>query len=143
MDDKIREMLNDEIETHLVEMEARRPGEKEHAEIVKSLETLYQLRIEEMRIEKEYEEKEARRIMEGDQFDCNTIDADRESALKKRQFFNDRIVGYIGLGVTVLGILAPIAFNNVWMNKGLKFEEEGSFTSPVFRGLWSKFRPTK
>lgn len=40
-------------------------------------------------------------------------------------------------------ILVPIIFYNVWMKRGFKFEETGTYTSNTFKNLFSKFRPTK
>lgn len=40
-------------------------------------------------------------------------------------------------------VVLPLAFYGLWMKRGFEFEKTGSFTSSVFRGLFSKFRPTK
>lgn len=38
-------------------------------------------------------------------------------------------------------IIVPIMFYSIWMRKGLKFEETGTFTSQTFKGLINRFRP--
>lgn len=53
---------------------------------------------------------------------------------------SDRIIKVIVDGAT---ILVPIIFYNVWMNKGFKFEETGTYTSNTFKNLFSKFKPNK
>jgi hypothetical protein len=40
-------------------------------------------------------------------------------------------------------LVLPLMFYGVWMRRGFKFEQDGTFTSQTFRGLFSRFRPTK
>ena len=68
---------------------------------------------------------------------------DEEIALKKEQFKEEKKNSYFKLGVDVTGIILPLIFYGVWMNRGLKFEETGTLTSGVFKGLIGKFRTTK
>ena len=53
---------------------------------------------------------------------------------------NDRLVKVVTDGAT---ILIPIIFYNVWMKKGFKFEETGTYCSNTFKNLFNKFKPTK
>ena len=50
---------------------------------------------------------------------------------------------YIRLGVEIAGIVLPLAFYGYWMRRGFEFEANGTFTSTTFRGLFSRFRPTR
>lgn len=50
---------------------------------------------------------------------------------------------YLKYGLEAAGIIVPLIFYGIWMNKGFKFEETGTFTSSTFRGLFNRFRPTK
>ena len=34
-------------------------------------------------------------------------------------------------------------FYAAWMKRGFKFEENGTYTSTTFRGLFNRFKPTK
>lgn len=52
----------------------------------------------------------------------------------------DRMVKY---GLETANIVLPLIFYGVWMKRGLRFEENGTFTSTTFRGLFQKFKPTK
>ena len=65
---------------------------------------------------------------------------DEELEDNKKSKRKDRVIKVIMDGLT---LTVPLAFYSVWMNKGLKFEETGIFTSTTFKGLISKFRPTK
>lgn len=40
-------------------------------------------------------------------------------------------------------LILPLIFYGVWMRRGLKFEETGTFTSQTFKWLASRFKPTK
>lgn len=51
-----------------------------------------------------------------------------------------RIIGYILEGAS---IVLPLGFYGIWMKRGLKFEESGTFTSNTFRGLISNFKPRR
>jgi hypothetical protein len=49
---------------------------------------------------------------------------------------------YFRLGVEAAGIILPLIFYGIWLRKGFKFEETGTFTSTTFRNLFNRFRPT-
>ena len=59
-----------------------------------------------------------------------------------RDTMNDK-VKLIDLGVKAAGIILPIIFYGSWVNKGLEFEKEGTFTSTTFKGLISKLKIMK
>ena len=50
---------------------------------------------------------------------------------------------YFRLGIAAAELLIPLMFYGIWMRKGFKFEETGTYTSTTFRGLFNRFRPTK
>lgn len=50
---------------------------------------------------------------------------------------------YFRLGMAAAELVLPLMFYGVWMRRGFKFEQDGTFTSQTFRGLFSRFRPTK
>ena len=49
----------------------------------------------------------------------------------------------IKIGSEIAKVAVPIIFYNVWMNKGFRFEETGTYTSNTFKNLFSKFKPTE
>lgn len=61
------------------------------------------------------------------------------NARKDIELRTDRIIKVIIDGAVVI---VPIIFYNVWMNKGFKFEETGTYTSNTFKNLFNKFKPT-
>lgn len=50
---------------------------------------------------------------------------------------------YFKVGIAAAELLIPLMFYGIWMWKGFKFEETGTYTSTTFRGLFNRFRPTK
>ncbi len=50
---------------------------------------------------------------------------------------------YFRLGVEAAAIILPLIFYGIWLRKGFKFEETGTFTSTTFRNLFNRFRPTR
>lgn len=50
---------------------------------------------------------------------------------------------YLRLGLEVASLVLPLMFYAAWMDKGFKFEREGTYTSTTFRGLFNRFRPTR
>lgn len=40
-------------------------------------------------------------------------------------------------------VVGPLVFYSIWMDRGFRFEEEGTYTSQTFKGLTNKFSPTR
>lgn len=89
-------------------------------------------------------------IIEQRKIDSAEIKNNSDSDLKKEELDikrridielrNDRIIKVLVDGVT---IIVPVIFYNVWMKKGFKFEETGTYCSNTFKNLIGKFKPTK
>jgi len=80
--------------------------------------------------------------IEGDKNDKDNKIRIEENLTKLKEMRNAKIWSGVETGVKIVGIVAPLVFYGIWMNRGLEFEEEGSFTSQTFKGLISKFKPT-
>ena len=50
---------------------------------------------------------------------------------------------YVRIGIAAAELIIPLVFYGIWMRRGFKFEENGTFTSTTFRGLFNRFKPTK
>ena len=55
----------------------------------------------------------------------------------------DRLNAFAKCVLGTAEIVLPLAFYGIWMKRGFKFEETGTFTSQTFRGLFNRFKPTK
>lgn len=120
-----KDLLEKEIESQIQSLSTMESGSQEKASAVDDVAKLYKLKLEEAKLDKEYEEKWHNRAE-------NQVVFEDESRLKKLRLVLD-----------AAGIAAPLIFYGVWMGRGLKFEETGAFTSSTFRGLINKFKPTK
>ena len=125
MNKEIIELMESEIITLIKELSMHHPGSKEYDDITKAIDALYatlnkekSLMLEEVKMEKDLE-------------------------LQRNVNKDNKLLTAVKYGIDIAGIVLPLAFYGVWMNRGLEFEKEGSFTSATFKGLFGKFKPTK
>ena len=125
MNKEIIELMESEITTLIKELSMHHPGTKEYDDITKAIDALYatlnkekSLMLEEVKIENDLE-------------------------LQRNANEDNKIWSAIKCGIDFAGITLPLIFYGIWMNRGLEFEKEGSFTSATFKGLFGKFKPTK
>ena len=154
MENENYKLLNDAIQKCLETINSLNQDSEEYKKAVNNLETLYKLRLEEMKLIIDKEDKKEKRSIE-DKHKCSEIElkdkqlakeidnADLDRKSKSWQVNKQIIVEAAKIGVEVLGIMLPLAFYSNWMMEGFKFEETGSFTSTTFKGLFQKFKPTK
>lgn len=125
MNKEIIELMESEIITLIKELSMHHPGTEEFDDITKAIDALYttlnkekSLMLEEVKIENDLE-------------------------LQQNVNKDNKLLTAVKYGIDIAGIVLPLAFYGVWMNRGLEFEKEGSFTSATFKGLLGKFKPTK
>lgn len=126
---EIRDLLEEEIKSEFEKLKTLTPGSKEHSEAVDGVVKLYKLNLEETENNRAFNLK------------CDeTTNAEIDLALRKEQAHDDRLNRYLRVGVEAAGVVLPLIFYGIWMKRGFKFEETGTFTSQTFKGLISKFR---
>jgi len=143
MSDKIKDLLEEEIITEIQDLGSSLTDTKEQKEAIAKLTSLHRLYIEECKIESEIEDKIERRDMDNRKIEIDDINHINEENLKRDQMkeqSKDRLIKVVIAGAE---LIIPIIFYGVWMRRGFKFEEEGTFTSTTFKGLFNRFRPTK
>lgn len=118
MNDELRELLEDVVKDNLTKLGTMDILCDERAAIMNELDTFYNFKLSEDKICSEMEDKKS----------------------QSKEQIKDR---YLKCGVEIAGIILPLIFYAVWMKQGFKFEESGTYTSTTFRGLFSKFKPTK
>lgn len=133
---KIEELLSEEIAVQIRALSKLNSGSKEKSAAIEDLATLYKLRIEENKVEWDADEKYNHRIMEET---TNT----KETEFRERQINEQIRDRYFRVGIAAAELLIPLVCYGIWMNKGFRFEETGTFTSSTFKGLINRFRPTK
>lgn len=129
MREEIKDLLGEEIKSEIEALSSLESGSKEKSTAIEDLTKLYRLKIEETKIDYEI----------GEKYDARESDKQLKNAQLEEQV-KDR---YFRLGVEAAGIVLPLIFYAIWMRKGFKFEENGTYTSTTFRGLFNRFRPTK
>ena len=154
MSENIKELLNEEIAAEIQAISSLDSGSEEKSKAIEDLAKLYRLRIEETKSELDAEDKRSRRTLGSEanvreneikksQLD-EQIKADVQDEQYKRSQLDEQVKDrYFKLGIAAAELLIPIMFYGIWMRKGFKFEETGTYTSTTFRGLFNRFRPTK
>ena len=132
MNKEIIELMEREIIALIKELSMHQPGTEEFDDITKAIDALYatlnkekSLMLEEVKIENENKNK--------------IEDLELQRNVNK----DNKLLTAVKYGIDIAGIVLPLAFYGIWMNRGLEFEKEGSFTSATFKGLFGKFKPTK
>lgn len=126
---EIRDLLEEEIKSEFEKLKTLTPGSKEHSEAVDGVVKLYKLNIEETENDRAFRLK------------CDeSTNADFDLSLRQEQARDDRLNRYLRVGVEAAGVVLPLMFYGIWMKRGFKFEETGTFTSQTFKGLINKFR---
>lgn len=154
MSENIKDLLNEEIAAEIQAISSLDSGSEEKSKAIEDLAKLYRLRIEETKSELDAEDKRSRRTLESEanvreneikksQLD-EQIKADVQDEQYKRSQLDEQVKDrYFKLGIAAAELLIPLMFYGIWMRKGFKFEETGTYTSTTFRGLFNRFRPTK
>ena len=122
----VDELLSEEIAVQIKALSDLQSGSKEKSTAIDDLTKLYKLRIEENK----------RRMMDGES-------VTKDNDFKERQIAEQVKDRYFRVGIAAAELLIPLMCYGIWMNKGFKFEETGTFTSSTFKGLINRFRPTK
>lgn len=152
--EQLKDLLSEEIKTQIQDLSKLNPGSAEKSKAVDDLATLYKLKIDETKMELDFDEKQERRKMDKEnrlkddalkEQQLRTEESVREhdELIRKEQLAEQVKDRYIRFGIAAAEIILPLIFYSKWMKKGFKFEETGTFTSTTFRGLFNRFKPTK
>ena len=132
----IDELLSEEIAAQIKALSDLQSGTKEKSTAIDDLTKLNKLRIDENKSVWDADEKYNRRMMDGES-------VDKDDEIKQKQLEEQVKDRYFKVGIAAAELMIPLMFYGIWMNKGFKFEETGTFTSSTFKGLINRFRPTK
>lgn len=151
---EIKSLLDGVIEREIQSVGSMESGSDGKSTAIRDLATLHKLRMEEIKAQTEAEEKRERRVMDSDhrkaeldlkERELNGKDADRtrDEELQRLQARDQMIDRCVKTGVAIGELVLPLICYGIWMNKGFKFEETGTFTSTTFKNLLNRFRPKK
>ena len=150
---EIKNLLDKAIEAELTNLGSLSPDDEKKSEAIKNLTALHK-RIDEIKAKTDADEKRLRRAMDSKQHRAELTLKERqadgdeaaranEEQLKQHQLDDLVIDRYVRIGVATAELVLPLVFYGVWMSRGLKFEETGTFTSQTFKNLFNRFKPTR
>ena len=151
---EIRSLLDEVIVGELTHLGSLPPDDEKKSEAIKNLTALHTLSIDEIKAKTVADEKRLRRAMDSKQHRAELTlkerqaDGDEAARANEEQFkqhqLNDQVIDrYVRIGVATAELVLPLVFYGVWMSRGLKFEETGTFTSQTFKNLFNRFKPTR
>jgi len=125
MEKDIKGLLDEEIERTITNLSAAKAGSTDYADILDDLTKLHSLRIGELKYLELQDKKEA---------------SDREALTLEMQAKEQKTERYLKYAIEGCGIVLPLGFYWIWMRRGFKFEEVGTYTSQTFKSLYGKFK---
>ena len=129
MGEEIKNLLEEEIKNEIENLASLEPGSEKHSTAVESLAKLYKVKLDEDKTSMEYLDK--------------TRNRESDKGFKVAQIEENVKERYVKIGIAAAELVLPLMFYAVWMRRGFKFEENGTYTSTTFRGLFNRFKPTK
>ena len=151
---EIKSLLDEVIEAEIAYVGSLSPEDEKKSKAIQHLADLHKLRIDEIKAKTDADEKRLRRAMDSKQHRAELTlkerqaDGDEAARANEEQFkqhqLNDQVLDrYVKIGVSTAELVLPLVFYGVWMKRGLKFEETGTFTSQTFKNLFNRFKPTR
>ena len=133
------ERIEKEIERLLSDLSTIDSGSEDYREVTQRIKDLYDTLNKEQSLEIDRDRVQ----LDKDKLDTEDYHRTEEGRFKLKELKSSKVFNGVKMGVEILGVTAPLVFYGIWMNRGLEFEKEGSFTAQTFKGLISKFKPTK
>lgn len=125
---ELKEKFDKELERELGELEGLELGSDQMQKAAATIEMIHKLRMNEVNSDRDLEVKKAE------------LEAkEKELALETKKAKDTKMVALIGTGVTLGTFAVKLVNDNLWMAKGFKFEETGTFCSKVFGEIWRGF----
>ena len=125
---ELKEKLNKELERELGELEELELGSDQMQKAAATIEMMHKLRMNEVNSDRDLEVKKAE------------LEAkEKELALETKKAKDAKVIAFVGTGVTFGTFAVKLVNDNLWMAKGFKFEETGTFCSKVFGEIWRGF----
>ena len=125
---ELKEKLNKELERELGELEGLELGSDQMQKAAATIETMHKLRMNEVNSDRDLEVKKAELKAK-----------EKELALETKKAKDAKVIAFVGTGVTLGTFAIKLVNDNLWMAKGFKFEETGTFCSKVFGEIWRGF----
>ena len=125
---ELKEKFDKELERELGELEGLELGSDQMQKAAATIETMHKLRMNEVNSDRDLEVKKAELKAK-----------EKELALETKKAKDAKVIAFVGTGVTLGTFAIKLVNDNLWMAKGFKFEETGTFCSKVFGEIWRGF----
>jgi len=129
MKETSRELLENEINSQILRIHGMGCGSEERKEAIITLKQMYEIAINESKVQSELEMKQEQ--------------SKAELELKEQELKEQRIDRWFRLGTTIGVLIIELSFYAAFSYVGFKFEEKGTLTSGIFKGLINRFKFTK
>lgn len=140
MDDNSRDLLLEAIVEQFDRLD-QCEDEEERKKIIDNLSTLYRLKLDETRLDGEYERDLHKFEFDRKQYEDDKASKEDEKRYRDNQAREEKIDKYIEFGIkggtTVLMIIAY----DIWYRRGLRFEETGTVSTRMTQNLIGKLIP--
>ena len=125
---ELKEKLDKELERELAELEGLELGSDQMQKAAATIEMMHKLRMSEIGSNRDLEVKKA---------ELET--KEKELALETKKAKDAKVIAFVGSGITLGTFAVKLVNDNLWMAKGFKFEETGTFCSKLFGEIWRGF----
>lgn len=129
MNEELKNSLDRRIEQCLKQLETLEEGSDAKKSAIGDLDILYKLHLEEIKVQMETLDK----------FEKRRIEEENNKSVVKEQSI-DR---YVKIGLEIILGVGQIVFCAIYLNKGFRFEETGTFTSATNRKCQSWIKPNR
>lgn len=147
-------MLDSVIEELISNLDSLEDGSREKSSAVDDIAKLYRLKVDEMKVAVDEDDKYNRRVLEDMNFQkeidfkesqlAKEMEAKmHELELKQKELDELKFDRYFRTGLAVFELVVTLAAYNCWTNRGFKFEEEGTFTSKTMGNIFMRAKKPK
>lgn len=136
-----RDLLESRLATDFENLDNVKGEERKN--LINDIAALYKLKVEEEKVDADFDDKYNRRQMEEEHFKKECELKQKELELRSKQEKHNWIIGLTTAGVTAAIALAGNIFYSIWYHKGLKFEETGTVSTHQTKNLESKMVPKR
>jgi len=119
------QLIRDEVVSELEALKELPLGDEKHAKAVEDICKLYRLGLEEDKIRSDCQH-EQERLDQNELYDAKLKIAQFEDNAKNRKY---------ELAIALIGTIGPMLLYSIYLGKGFKFEESGTYTSQTLKNL--------
>lgn len=154
MNEEEKSLLDDVIVNLIEGLDSLDDGSREKSSAVDDIAKLYRLKVDEMKVLVDEDDKYNRRVLEDMNFQKDIefretqLDKEmqakiHERELKEQELKELKFDRWYRTGLAVFEIVATIIAYNCWTNKGFRFEEEGTIRSNTTKNIFMRAKKPK